>query len=242
MGGPDDAQETILSRLRDLGRRADPAAIASELEALGRGPAARFAHGSPSLTFLVNVLRNHGEIRGAENRSDAVACIGEYVAGRYGRRKVVSAKDHRLAALPWREAGVLPRFGLVENGDAVSISYARRGIAETGSVVLYSGRDNPVSNSLLPEDHIVLLDAADLHERLEDAWPDGKVASGAALSAPRCVHIISGPSSTADIALNMVYGAHGPRAWLVILIGADAPALARAARGRESAQDSPRGE
>ncbi|MFN2350249.1 MAG: LUD domain-containing protein, partial [Thioalkalivibrio sp.] len=47
---------------------------------------------------------------------------------------------------------------------------------------------------------------------------------------PRCLQIISGPSSTADIALNMVYGAQGPKAWLVILIAADGPALARTAQ------------
>ncbi|MEQ8515642.1 MAG: LUD domain-containing protein, partial [Chromatocurvus sp.] len=48
---------------------------------------------------------------------------------------------------------------------------------------------------------------------------------------PRCLQIISGPSSTADIALNMVYGAHGPRSWLVILIAPQAPALASTAAG-----------
>jgi len=161
-----------------------------------------------------------------ENRSGAVACIGDYVARRFGRRKVVAGKDARLAALPWREAGLLPRFGVVDSGDKVSVSYARRAIAETGSIVLESGRDSPVSNSLLAENHIVLVDAADVYDRLEDAWHSGNTDS----NRPRCLQIISGPSSTADIALNMVYGAQGPKAWLVILIATDGPGLAKTAR------------
>lgn len=231
MAGGDEAETRIRERLRQVSRHARESDIARELEELGRAPAARSRHPDPRVTFLANVLDNHGEIRGAENRSAAVACIGETIGHRHGRRKLVAGKDARLAALPWREAGVLPRFGLIENGDSVSVSYARRAVAETGSIILESGRDSPVSNSLLPEDHIVLVDAADVIERLEDAWPPRDRPGAEDACRPRCLQIISGPSSTADIALNMVYGAHGPRSWLVILIAPDAPALARIAAG-----------
>lgn len=221
------AELSIRARVRARSRGGDSEDIARELAELGHGPAALRRHADPRIGFLINVLNNHGDILGAKDRSAAVACIGEYVADRHGGRKVVAGKDARLAALPWREGGVLPRFGLIENGDNVGVSYARRAVAETGSIILEGGRDNPASNSLLPDDHIVLVDSTDVVERLEDAWP------GAGCSQerrrPRCLQIISGPSSTADIALNMVYGAHGPGSWLVILIAPDAPALAGAA-------------
>lgn len=232
-----ETEASILSRVERGSRRGTPAEIARELEELGRGPAARARHADARITFLANVLDNHGAVRGAQNRSAAVACIGDYVAHRYGSRKVVAGKDARLAALPWRDAGVLPRFGLIENGDSVSVSYARRAVAETGSIVLESGRDSPVSNSLLPEDHIVLVDASDVVARLEDAWP--QAASGDHAYRPRCLQIISGPSSTADIALNMVYGAHGPRSWLVILIAPDAPVVAGKAAELAAVRVSP---
>lgn len=226
MNDDKSAEASILSRVRARSRGGDPQNIAHELGELGHGPAALSRHADPRIGFLANVLINHGDILGAEDRSAAVACIGEYIADRHGRRKVVAGKDSRLAALPWREGGVLPRFGLIESGDSVGVSYARRAVAETGSIILEGGRDNPVTNSLLPEDHIVLVDSTDVVERLEDAWPD---AGSKERRRPRCLQIISGPSSTADIALNMVYGAHGPRSWLVILIAPDAPALAAAA-------------
>lgn len=222
------AQATIEALVRKSSRRAEPADIARELKELGQGPAAKPRHPDRRVNFLANILDNHGDARGVENRSGAVACIGDYVAQRFGQRKVVASKDARLAALPWREAGVLPRFGVVESGDKVSVSYARRAIAETGSIILESGRDSPVSNSLLAENHIVLVDAADVFDRLEDAWHSKP--RGADAYRPRCLQIISGPSSTADIALNMVYSAQGPNAWLVILIAADGPELAREAQ------------
>ena len=221
------AEARILSRVRARSRGGDSGGIARELEELGHGPAALSRHADPRIGFLANVLNNHGDILGAKDRSAAVACIGEYIADRHGRRKVVAGKDPRLAALPWREAGVLPRFGLIESGDSVGVSYARRAVAETGSIILEGGRDNPVTNSLLPEDHIVLVDSTDVVERLEDGWPDADRSRKR--RGPRCLQIISGPSSTADIGLNMVYGAHGPKSWLVILIAPDAAALAAAA-------------
>ena len=221
------AEASIRSRVRARCRGGDSQDIARQLRELGHSPAALPHHADPRIGFLANVLNNHGDILGAADRSAAVACIGEYIADRHGRRKVVAGKDPRLAALPWREGGVLPRFGLIENGDSVGVSYARRAIAETGSIILEGGRDNPVSNSLLPEDHIVLVDSTDVVARLDDAWPGA--GCGQERRGPRCLQIISGPSSTADIALNMVYGAHGPGSWLVILIGSDAPAFAGAA-------------
>lgn len=237
MEGDHGAQSAIEAQIRNSSRRADPADIAHELQAIGRGPAARARHTDRRVTFLANVLDNHGHARGVENRSGAVACIGDYVARRFGQRKVVAGKDSRLAALPWREAGLLPRFGVVESGDKVSVSYARRAIAETGSIILESGRDSPVSNSLLAENHIVLVDAVDVFDRLEDAWQSRPADADA--YRPRCLQIISGPSSTADIALNMVYGAQGPKAWLVILIDADGPELARAAQDAAAVRARP---
>ena len=225
MEDADDVESLVRARVSRHCRGAAAADIANELEELARAPAALPRHTDLRVTFLANILDNHGAVRGAVDRSDAVACIGDTVGRRYGQRKVVAGKDARLAALPWREGGILPRFGLIESSDRVSVSYARRAVAETGSVLLESGRDSPVTNSLLPEDHIVLVDSGDIVERLEEALPRNTPEH----SRPRCIQIISGPSSTADIGLNMVYGAHGPRYWLVILIAPDAPDVARTA-------------
>ena len=56
---------------------------------------------------------------------------------------------------------------------------------------------------------------------LDQAWL--RINAAIEGQRPRGINIISGPSSTGDIAMHMVMGAHGPRRWHVILAG-EAPA------------------
>ena len=104
-------------------------------------------------------------------------------------------------------------------------------MVETGAIVTWTGKSNPAANNLLPEHHIVLVDTADLVSSMEHAW--GRINLELEKNGrPRGINFIAGPSSTADIEGQLVYGAHGPRKWHVILMGdvpADALALARAA-------------
>jgi L-lactate dehydrogenase complex protein LldG len=72
----------------------------------------------------------------------------------------------------------------------------------------------------------VLVDATRLVRDMEAAWE--RIRREVAKSGwPRGINFIAGPSSTADIEGKLVYGAHGPRHWHVILMG-DAPAGALA--------------
>lgn len=86
-------------------------------------------------------------------------------------------------------------------------------IAETGSLVLVSGRGRPRSTGLLPPTHVAVLDRTVLVESLAqmgvllEAWHDGEPPAwrGAA------IHVITGPSRTADIELTLTRGVHGPK-------------------------------
>jgi L-lactate dehydrogenase complex protein LldG len=91
-------------------------------------------------------------------------------------------------------------------------------VAETGSIVTWTGKANPANNNLLVEDHIVLVDLEDLVSTLEQAW-EYIDASQSEDGRHRGINFISGPSSTADIDMQLVKGAHGPRNWHVILLG-----------------------
>lgn len=212
-------ESRIMARLRASAARTTPDSIAASLAALPRAPAARMASTDPVVAFLGNVLRNGGTADAVTDRQAAVQAVSRFVSERHGQRRLVAGHDPRLAAMPWRDGGLLPRFGAATGDDRVAISYARRAIAETGSTVLWVDRDNPASNNLLPDDHIVLVDSADVHLRLEAAWDDPALSD--AQQRPRGLIMISGPSSTADIALQLVTGAHGPRAWHVIVLGVE---------------------
>ena len=213
-----DARTDIFARIRH-GTRGTPAdTVATELAGIGVGPSAALPCEDPCTAFLSNVLKNQGTINVARNRSETVKAVADYVYQRYRSHKIVAGSDPRLAALPWRDAGLLPRFGAAANGEPAALSYARLGIAETGSVVTFTGKANPATNNLLAEDHMVIVHTEDLVVTLDQAW--SRINAAIDGQRPRGINIISGPSSTADIAMHMEMGAHGPRRWHVILAGA----------------------
>ena len=147
---------------------------------------------------------------------------GKDPAMRFSSHRLVAGNDPNLAAMPWREAGVLPRFGSVEPGEPVTLSYALLGVAEIGAIVTLTGKANPAANNLLSEHHIVVVDSTRLVRDMEAAWKIIATES-ARTGRPRGINFIAGPSSTADIEGKLVYGAHGPRNWHVIMMG-DLPA------------------
>lgn len=127
--------------------------------------------------------------------------------------------DARLANLPWQSAPTIERLsGRAQPADEVSLSYAVAAAAETGTLVLASGPDNPVTLNYLPETHLVVLDATTLKGSYEDALDIVRAKFGTGVM-PRTLNFISGPSRTSDIGGITVMGAHGPRFLAVFVIG-----------------------
>lgn len=90
-------------------------------------------------------------------------------------------------------------------------------IAETGSVVVASKKNDPRSVSLLPPIHIavasqrqILPDLFDLFDHLSVKEEEEEL--------PSCVCLITGPSKTGDIELKLVTGVHGPGEVHVVLL------------------------
>ena len=192
--------------------------IAEDLAELGSAPVPALGEEEKLVHFLTRLKVNHIELEVAASRSEVVKRIARFIYHEHNSHRAVAGNDRRLAALPWRDGGVLVRFGVAQPEDPVSISYARYGVAETGSVVLYANRDNPAANNWLCGDHLVVLEARDLVGSLEEAWA-GIRKDREAAGLPRGVNFISGPSSTGDIVGHMVQGAHGPQRLRVIYLG-----------------------
>jgi len=222
----DSSRSRIFARVQQASREGDEQAIQRELEALGTGPAADLPAPDLATAFLTNVLKNFGSVDCAANRSGVVKALADYLYRNFRSHRLVAGNDPNLAAMPWREAGVLPRFGSVEPGEPVALSYALVGVAETGATVTLTGKGNPAANNLLSEHHIVVVDRTRLVPDMECAW-DAIARESARVGRPRGINFIAGPSSTADIELQLIYGAHGPRNWHVILMG-DVPETALA--------------
>ena len=122
-----------------------------------------------------------------------------------------------LARLPWQAAGIQFEQRAALASDALAISEALCGIAESGTALVTSGPNNPSSLNFLPDHHVILLDAKAIVGYWEEAWQLCREAWKG--QTPRATHGISGPSSTADVGMTQVFGAHGPRNLSVLLIG-----------------------
>ena len=86
-------------------------------------------------------------------------------------------------------------------------------LAETGTLVLVSGRGRPRSTSLLPATHVAVFDRGCLLESLEQvgAMLEALHADPARSMSGAVINFITGPSRTADIELTLTRGVHGPK-------------------------------
>jgi hypothetical protein len=120
--------------------------------------------------------------------------------------------DPDLAALDW--AGLDASHGIGRLDEPATLSRARCASAETGTLALFSGPDNPVTLTFLGETHFVAIRASEIEGGLDDVWTHLR-ASGL---DPRTVNLVTGPSRSGDIGQTLQLGAHGPVALHVFVI------------------------
>ncbi|WP_303785572.1 lactate utilization protein C [Azovibrio restrictus] len=94
------------------------------------------------------------------------------------------------------------------------LTLAECAIADTGTLVILSSPEQPRSLSLVPPIHICLLDATRLYPDMPTALKQEQWSA----AMPTNLIFVSGPSKTADIQQTLAYGAHGPKALVVILV------------------------
>ena len=100
----------------------------------------------------------------------------------------------------------------------VGISGADAALAATGSLVLSSGKGQFRATSLLPPVHVAVIARRQILPNLE-AWIQAQRAAGLpAFQRASNTIIISGPSRTADIAMELFLGMHGPRELHIIIM------------------------
>lgn len=97
-----------------------------------------------------------------------------------------------------------------------SILHAQVGVANLGILGLGTNECNPRLASLVVETCIILLQKSDIVANLFEAFKILKI-SGQNEELPTNIVFLAGPSRTADIELQTVFGVHGPRNVYVIL-------------------------
>ena len=163
--------------------------------------------------FTAEALVADATVDEAMDAADVPARVAAYLAGHSLPLTIKAAPG--LKHVPWREHLEVD-FGIAEPEDAVGVSGAFAGIAETGTVMLLSGPECPTTLAFLPETHIVVLEASRIVGAYEDAWARLRVERPNAM--PRTVNWITGPSRTADIEQTLFIGAHGPRRLHIVIV------------------------
>ena len=95
------------------------------------------------------------------------------------------------------------------------ITTSHGGIADTGSIILFPSPAEPRLLSLAPPVHLVVVETGRLHGTLTDFIEGGAYQD----QLPTNLVLVSGASRTADIELILAMGVHGPKVFLVALIG-----------------------
>lgn len=126
--------------------------------------------------------------------------------------------DPRLAAMPWDRTALAVSHGPSDGRDLNGVSHAYAGVAETGTLIMTSGADNPTTINFLPDNHIVVIAAKDVARDYESIWENLRAKFGAG-TMPRTVNMITGPSRSGDIEQTMLLGAHGPRNLHIVIVG-----------------------
>jgi L-lactate dehydrogenase complex protein LldG len=144
--------------------------------------------------------------------------IGHYLRSTNLPLRVRVGEDPYLDKMAWgREPALERRRGPASADDEVGLAHAAAAVAETGTLVLAAGADNPVTLGFLPDTSIIVVEEKDLVGGYEGAWEKIRARYGKG-AMPRTVNFISGPSRTADIGGQLVMGAHGPRRLAVIVV------------------------
>ena len=138
-----------------------------------------------------------------------------------GDINTVLAWDDEQLPFPIREALSDSEIIVAAPTDAnvqIGITGVDAALAGTGSLVLSSGVGKARSASLLPDKHIAIVQSSQLMPDFETWIQSQKETDLDAFNTSSNTVIISGPSKTADIAQELIKGAHGPRQVHIILI------------------------
>ncbi len=99
----------------------------------------------------------------------------------------------------------------------VGITACDYAIASTGSLVIVSGAGRGRAASLLPDVHIVLMQAEQIRNNIGEVLTELNAAYGGQ-DLPSAIQFISGPSRSSDIENDLSIGVHGPGAVVVLIL------------------------
>ncbi len=219
------ARETIFASIRHaLNVTGDEAprrmAVADRLARAPSGVIPARGHGDAATrleTFKSEAARAQASLAEVKSYDEAPAEIARYLRENNLPATLRMGDDKRLAAMPWTGTLIEVTHGPSDGHDLNGLSAAFGAVAESGTLALASGADNPTTLNFLPDNHIVVLAASDVAGDYEAIWSRLRAAYGKG-AMPRTLNFITGPSRSADIEQTLLLGAHGPRRLHIVIV------------------------
>jgi L-lactate dehydrogenase complex protein LldG len=100
----------------------------------------------------------------------------------------------------------------------LGITAAEAVLVESGTVVIRAQSSQERSTSLIPPVHLAIVTAGQVLQSVRDMAPLFREWIGNGGSLPSAIHLVSGPSRTADIEFTLILGAHGPKALHLLVL------------------------
>ena len=168
-------------------------------------------------TFRFEAERVQATVAEVVAAADVPAEIARYLSDNNLSATLRFGDDPRLAEMPWPATALEIARGPSEGHDLNAVSAAFAAVAETGTLALVSGADNPTTLNFLPDNHFVVVFAADVVGDYESVFAKLRGAYGKG-GAPRTLNFVTGPSRSADIEQTLLLGAHGPRRLHIVVV------------------------
>ncbi len=181
--------------------------FAEEVEAVG---------GTAHVASDLNAARQALESLLADVVATACLCWQHELLERIGIKELLLARG--IEPLDYVSLAALPpsRRREVMLACGIGITSCDCAIAETGSLLMCSGAGRERVASLLPPVHVAVVERKQIVPDLIDAI--SLLSQGGGKNLPSNAVLISGPSKTGDIELQLTTGVHGPGTWHVIVI------------------------
>jgi len=164
--------------------------------------------------FMNRVIAGGASATRVRNPDDVVTAVEDFLKEHELSSQLVASTHPLVQRISWPES-IAVETRSTAGDDPTSITGAVAALAETGSVVIASGEGTSTTLNFLSDNHIVLVETAQIGAHLEKVLHETRETG----SMPRALNMITGPSKTADVEQVLQHGAHGPRRLHVIVVG-----------------------
>ncbi len=166
--------------------------------------------------FILKVQASGASVDRLRSLQEVPEAVQAFLTQHGQRPSIVVTDDDALRQIEWPD-GLQVQCRPASESDQTSVTGAVVAVAESGSIVVKSGKAGANSLAILPDNHISVVFTHQLVAHIDGVF-DSYTDDGQSQPMPRVLSFITGPSKTADVEQTLQHGAHGPKRKHIILV------------------------